>query len=65
MEYTNFSGGYTPYLYTRFSAPCALRLGLPSSPIEIYITIGLGISATENEIYITIGLGIFVFVKYT
>ena len=58
MEYTNVSGVYTPvYLYLILGA---LRLGLPSSPIEIYVTIGLGISVSENEIYVTILLGIFV-----
>ena len=43
----------------------ALRLGLPSSPIEIYVTIGLGISVSENEIFYTIVLEIFVLENYT
>ena len=34
----------------------ALRLGLPSSPVEIYVTIGLGISVSDNGIYGTIVL---------
>ena len=63
MEYTNFSGGYNPvFLYLKLGA---LRLGLPSSPIEIYIYIGLGISVSENEIFVTIVLGIFVLQNYT
>ena len=58
MEYRNVFGVYTPvYLYLVLGG---LRLGLPSSPIEIYVPIGLGISVSENEIYVTILLGIFV-----
>ena len=63
MEYTNFSGGYTPVsLYLVLGA---LHRGLPSSPIEIYVTTGLGISVWKNEIYVTIVLGIFVLENYT
>ena len=36
-----------------------------SSPIEIYVTIGLEISVSENEIFVTIELGIFVLDNYT
>ena len=43
----------------------ALRLGLPSSPIEIYVTIGLGLSVSENEIYVTLVLRIFVWENCT
>ena len=43
----------------------AFRLGLPSSPTEIDVTMGLGISVLENEIYVTIVLGIFVLENYT
>ena len=42
----------------------ALRFGLPSWPIEIYVTIGFGIYVSENEIYVTIVLGIFVLEIY-
>ena len=50
MEYKIVSGRY---------------LDLPSSPIEIYDTMGLWISVSENEIYSTIVLGIFVLENYT
>ena len=43
----------------------ALRLGLPSSPIKIFVTIGLEIFVSENEIYVTIVLRIFVLENYT
>ena len=43
----------------------AFRLGLLSSPIEIYATIGLWIFVSEKEIYVTIVLGIFVLGNYT
>ena len=43
----------------------ALRLGLPSSPLEIFVTIGLGISVSENDIYVILVLGNFVFGNYT
>ena len=53
------SGGYTPaaslYLFHG-----ALRLGLLSSSIEMYATIGLGIFVSKKEIYVTIVFGIFV-----
>ena len=54
MEYANFSGGYTPYLYLVLSA---LRLGLPSSPIELYVSIGLGISVSETKFMLPYVLG--------
>ena len=43
----------------------ALRLGLLSSSIEIYATIGFGIFVSEREIYVTIVLEIFVLENYT
>ena len=42
-----------------------LCLGLPSSPVEIDVNIGLGISVSENEIYVALVLGIFVLENYT
>ena len=61
MEYTNFSGGYTPASQYLFHG--ALRLGFLSSPIEIYAVIGFVIFVSEKEIYVTVVLGIFVFSK--
>ena len=62
MEYTIFSGGYTPAsLYVFHGAFC---LGLLSSLIEIYATIGLGIFVLGKEIYVTIVLGKLVFENY-
>ena len=55
MEYTQFSEEYTPATLCLFCG--ALRLGLPSSPIEICVTIGLGIYVSGKEIDVTIVLG--------
>ena len=46
MEYTFFFRGILPV--SLFLVLGALRVGLPSSPIEIYITIGLGIFVLKN-----------------
>ena len=58
-----FPGGYT--LASLYLFHGSLRIGLLSSPIEIYATIGLGIFVSEKEIYVTIVLGIFVLENYT
>ena len=68
MEYTHFfPGNIAPHLYTCSTVHGALRLGLLSSPIEIYATIGLGIFVPEKEIYVTIVglLGVFVLENFT
>ena len=62
-EIYKFSRGYT--FVSLYLVDGALRLDLPSSPIGIYVTIGLGISVSENENFYTIVLGIFVLENYT
>ena len=44
---------------------CRCEQLVNSSPIEIYVTIGLAIPVSENEIYVTIVLGIFLLENYT
>ena len=59
----NFFRGYTPASLYMFHG--AFRLGLLSSPIEMYATIGLRIFVLGKEMYVTIILWIFVFENYT
>ena len=54
-----FFRGYNPISLYLVPELCA------SSPIEIYVTIGLGKTVSENEILVTIILGIFVLENYT
>ena len=62
-QWLNFSGGYIPVSLYLFHD--ALRFGLPSSPMEIYVTIGLEIFVPGKEIYVIIVIGIFVLENYT
>ena len=59
-----FSRGCTPPPASLYLLHGALRLGVLSSPIEMYATIGPGIFALEKEIYVTIVFGIFVLENY-
>ena len=62
-ECTIFYRGYPPASLYLFHG--ALCLDLLSSPIEIYVTIGLGIFMSGKEMYVTIVLGIFVLENYS
>ena len=50
MEYRNFPGIHPISLHLVIGTLC---FSLPSSQIEMHVTIGLGISVSENKIYIT------------